>query len=80
MFLKLNCVYSLLRVRCVDKEWERLGRLPPEEKVAICMDMSDACVQVCADGIRAQNPDISEEELIAKLRERIAWSKRHRKR
>jgi hypothetical protein len=54
--------------------------LPPEEKVAICMDMSDACVQVCADGIKAQNPDISEEELIAKLRERLAWSKRHRKR
>jgi hypothetical protein len=64
----------------VDKNWERLGRLKPEEKVAICMDMSDACVCVCSDGIKAQNPDISEEELIAKLRERLEWSKRHRKR
>lgn len=64
----------------MDKDWERLGRLPPEEKVAICMDMSDACVQVCADGIRAQNPGISEEELIEKLRERLEWGKRHQKR
>jgi hypothetical protein len=62
----------------VDKNWERLGRLKPEEKVAICLDMSDACVRVCAEGIRAQYPGISEEELIAKLRERLEWSKRHR--
>jgi hypothetical protein len=64
----------------VDESWERLGRLKPEEKVAICMDMTDACVRVCAAGIRAQQPDISEEELIAKLRERFEWSKRWRKR
>ena len=54
--------------------------MPPEEKVAICMDMSDACVQVRADGIRAQNIGISEEELIVKLRERLEWGKRHQKR
>jgi hypothetical protein len=64
----------------VDESWERLGRLKPEEKLAICMDMTDACVRICADGIRAQQPDISEEELIAKLRERMEWSKRHRPR
>ena len=63
----------------MDKNWERLGKLPPEEKIAICMDMSDACVRVCADNIRAQNPEITEEELLAKLRERLAWTKRHRK-
>ena len=63
----------------MDKNAERLGRLKPEEKVAIAMDMTDACVRICADGIRAQCPGISEEELIAKLRERLEWSKRYRK-
>jgi hypothetical protein len=63
----------------MDKNAERLGRLKPEEKVAIAMDMTDACVRICADGIRAQCPSISEEELIAKLRERLEWSKRYRK-
>ena len=64
----------------MDENAERLGRLKPEEKVAIAMDMTDACVRICADGIRAQYPSISEEELIEKLRERFEWSKRWRKR
>ena len=64
----------------MDKEAERLGRLKPEEKVAIAIDMTDGRVRVCADGIRAQHPGISEEELLAKLRERLEWSKRWRKR
>jgi len=62
----------------MDKEAERLGRLKPEEKVAIAIDMTDGCVRVCADGIRAQYPGISEEELLAKLRERLEWCKRGR--
>jgi hypothetical protein len=62
----------------MDKNWERLGRLKPEEKVRICMDMSDGCIRVCADGIRSQFPGISEEELVEKLRERLQWSKRNR--
>ena len=64
----------------MDKNAERLGRLKPEEKVAIAIDMTDACVRICADGIRAQNPGISEEELIEKLRERLEWIKRKRTR
>jgi hypothetical protein len=40
--------------------------------------MSDFCVRVCADGIRAQHPSISEEELLARLRERLEWCKRGR--
>lgn len=56
---------------------ERLGRLKPKEKVAIAIDMTDACVRICADGVRAQNPGISEEELIGKLRERLEWTKRY---
>jgi hypothetical protein len=62
----------------MDKNWERLGRLKPEEKVQICMDMTDSCVRICADGIRNQFPGISEEELMEKLRERMQWSKRNR--
>ena len=64
----------------MDKNAERLGRLKPEEKIAIAIDMTDACVRICADGIKAQNPGISEEELIEKLRERLEWTKRNRKR
>jgi hypothetical protein len=64
----------------VDEDTKRLGRLKPEAKLAIAMDMTDACVRVCAEGIKAQYPGISEEELIAKLRERCEWSKRRRKR
>lgn len=64
----------------MDREAERLGRLKPEEKVVIAMDMTDACVRVCAAGIRTQYPSISEEELLAKLRERLEWSKRYRRR
>lgn len=77
----MSCAYYLVFMGvcgCVDEQWERLGHLKPEEKVAICMDMTDACVRICAEGIKAQNPGISEEELIAKLRERLEWSKRGR--
>ncbi|MCW4017373.1 MAG: hypothetical protein NWF00_01605 [Candidatus Bathyarchaeota archaeon] len=60
------------------EDWVRLGHLPPEQKVAIMMDMTSACMRVCADGIRAQNPNINAEELLAKLRERLDFSKRDR--
>jgi hypothetical protein len=64
----------------VDKGAERLERLKPEEKVAMAIDMTDACVRICAAGIRAQCPGISEAELNKKLRKRLEWSKRLRKR
>jgi len=63
----------------VDKDWVRLGRLKPEEKVDMAIGMSDTCIHVCAEGIRAQHPDITEAELIERLRERFAWMKRWRK-
>jgi hypothetical protein len=53
-----------LEKKNLDANAERLGRLKPEEKIAIAVDMVDACLQICADDIRAQNPGISEEELI----------------
>jgi hypothetical protein len=64
----------------LDKSAERLRRLKPEEKVAMAIDMTDACVRICAEGIRAQCPGVSEGELIERLRERFEWSKRWRKR
>ena len=70
----------LLVCLAVDKEADRLGRLPPERKVELAIGMSDAVVRICAEGIRAQNPNMSEEELVEKLRERFEWSKRWRKR
>lgn len=59
---------------------KRLGSLKPEEKVAIALDMTDACVRICKAGIRTQCPDVSEAELNEKLRKRLEWSKRLRKR
>jgi hypothetical protein len=38
--------------------------LNPEEKVAIAIDMTDTCIRICADGIKAQHPGIGEEGLI----------------
>jgi hypothetical protein len=62
----------------MEENWERLGRLKPEQKVLIAIDMTDGCVRICADGIRNQYPGISEEELLEKLRERLEWTKRDR--
>lgn len=57
-----------------------MRRLKPEERVVLAMDMTEAMVRVCAEGIKLQNPDITEKELMEKLRERLEWSKRWRKR
>lgn len=56
---------------------ERLRRLKPEERVNLAIGMSDVCIRVCADGIRDQNPGISEKELIERVRERLLFDKRH---
>lgn len=51
-------------------------RLKPEEKVEAAIGMTDACVRVCADSVRDQNPTISEEELLERVRARIKFGKR----
>lgn len=56
------------------------NRLTPSEKVDVAINMTDVCVRVCADGIRDQNPNISEEELMERIRERFMFAKRHRSR
>lgn len=57
-----------------------MGGLKSEEKVNIAIDMSDVCVRVCAEGIRAEFKGIGDEELLERMRERIAWAKRWRRR
>ena len=63
-----------------DPNVERLGRLPPEEKVAIAIDMTRACLRLSIEGVKSQNPGIGEEELVEKLRERIEYAKRQKRR
>jgi len=46
--------------------------------VESAIEMSDACIAVCAAGIKAQNPGIDENTLLEELRKRIKWMKRHR--
>jgi len=53
-------------------------KLKPEERVNLAIGMSDVCIRVCAEGVRAQYPGISEKELIEKVRERLMFDKRRR--
>ena len=46
-------------------------RLSPEEKTRLAMEMTEAVTAICAEGIRAQNPGMTEEEVTAELRRRI---------
>jgi len=63
-----------------DPNVERLGRLPPDEKVSIAIDMNRACLRSSIEGVKSQNPGIGEEELVEKLRERIEYAKRQKRR
>ncbi len=63
-----------------DPNVERLGRLPPEEKVTIAIDMTCTSLKWSIEGVKSQYPGIGEEELIEKLRERLEWPKRYQRR
>lgn len=63
-----------------EAELELVGRLPPEVKVNMMIDMTDAMANVCVEGIKMRSPDMTEEELIGKLQERFEWAKRWQKR
>lgn len=51
-------------------------RLKPEEKVNMTIEMTEAVVRICADGIRDQNPNITEKALQEELRKRVNYRKR----
>jgi len=57
----------------------KLEKLRPEEKVNLSINMVDVVTRICAEGIKAQNKNISERELLEKLRERLRYSKNLRK-
>ena len=51
-----------------------VSRLKPEEKVNLAINMTDVCLRICAEGIRELQPDITEEKLVARVRERIQFA------
>ncbi|MCK4474473.1 hypothetical protein KAU30_01415 [Candidatus Bathyarchaeota archaeon] len=51
-------------------------KLSSDEKVNLMISMVDACTRICADGIRDRNKNISDKELMEKLRDRILYNKR----
>jgi len=51
-------------------------KLKPEEKVNLAINMTDVCVQICADGIKDQNRNVTEAQLMEKVRARIMCQKR----
>jgi hypothetical protein len=53
-----------------------LKKLKPEEKVNLSINMTDVCVQICADGIRDRDGNLTETQLMEKLRTRIMHQKR----
>ncbi len=59
------------------QDWRRLK---PEERVDLAVNMSDVCIRVCAEGVRAQYPNIDEERLIELVRERLMFEKNLRRR
>jgi len=61
--------------------WRMRGwrKLKPEERVDLAVNMSDVCIRVCAEGVRAQYPNISEEKLIELVRERLMFDKNLRR-
>lgn len=44
----------------------------------MALDISDACMQTCAAGIKAMNPNLEGERLLEELRRRVEWMKRNR--
>ena len=47
-----------------------------EERVNLAINMTDACVRVCADGVRDEQPKMKEKELLKRVRERITYGRR----
>jgi len=50
-----------------------------EERVNLAINITDACVRVCADAIRDKYATVKEEELLERIRERIAFLRRRKR-
>lgn len=68
------------RRRLQEADSELVGRLLPEIKVNMAIDMTDSMGGVCAGGIKARHLGISEEELLERLWERFEWARRRQRR
>jgi len=55
--------------------WLDLDKLKPGEKVNLSISMTDACVQICIDGLKDQDDTIREEEFLEKVRARIMYNR-----
>lgn len=55
------------------------GRLKPEERVDLAVNMSSVCIRVCIEGVKSQHPNISEEKLMELVRERLMYEKNLRR-
>lgn len=58
------------------EEVERARRMPGELKLIAGARLFDMACRVMADGIRAQHPGISDEELLRVTRERLRLARR----
>ena len=52
------------------------GKLRPEDKVKLAVEMTDFCVRVCADGIAESTEKLSKQMALNELRKRIKFLKR----
>ena len=69
----------LLKVRALSKVWMAqlvIKKLKTEDKVNISINMTDACVHVCADAAKDREEAIREDEIMERVRERIMYKKR----
>ncbi|MGB9717289.1 MAG: hypothetical protein ACPL4E_02450 [Thermoproteota archaeon] len=61
----------------MNKRAEQWSNLKPEQKIEVALEISDACMQLCAAGIKAENPNLDEKRLFEELRKRVEWMKRN---
>jgi hypothetical protein len=73
MFLKVEALPY------IQMESLSIGKLKPEKKVNLAIQMTDVCVRICADAVKDRHPSVKDEELIELVRERINYRKRHKR-
>lgn len=52
------------------------NKLKPHDRVRLAIDMTDVVTRICADGVKAAHPRITEEKLIALLRRRFLFGRK----
>jgi len=52
------------------------GKLKPEEKVNLAINMTDVCVSVCVEAVKREHSAANEGELMELVRERMSFGKK----